>query len=108
MNKIFCNKETDIVEQILEIREGEVIADDYFSNCYAVDDLEEKVNGYNLRYNKEIKEFEVVEGLNAKDEVVVLKAPTTEDYNNLKEENKDLKSRIQSLENLELQKAGLI
>lgn len=100
MNKVFINKETDMVEQILEIREGEIIPDDYFSNCYAIEDMEGNINAYNLKYNKEIKKFEVVEGLKAKDEVVVIKQPTLEDFQELKNENEDLKARLEKLEKL--------
>lgn len=108
MNKVYCNKETDMVEQILEIREGEIIPDDYFPNCYAIEDIEEKVNAYNLKYNKETKEFEVVEGIPAKAEVVIEKTPTAEDFNNLKQENEELKSRLDKLESLIINKSEVV
>lgn len=107
MNKVFINKETDMVEQILEVKEGEIISDDYFPNCYAVEDAEEKINAYNLRYNKETKEFEVVEGVPAKDEVIVIKSDSNEDIEKLKKENEelrkendDVKERLEKLESL--------
>lgn len=100
MNKVFINKETDMVEQILEIREGEIIADDYFSNCYAIEDVEGKINAYNLRYNKETKEFETVEGIPPKDEVTIIKQPTAEEIQEIKKENEDLKARMEKLEEL--------
>ncbi|MDU7362757.1 hypothetical protein [Clostridium sp.] len=95
MNKVFINKETDMVEQILEIREGEVIPDDYFPNCYAIDDPEGKINAYNLRYNKETKEFEIVEGIPPKDEVIVEEAISNED---LKKENEILQNKITAMQ----------
>ena len=95
MNKVFINKETDMVEQILEIREGEIIPDDYFPNCYAIEDLEGKINGYNVKYNKETKEFEIVSGLNPKDEVILEEAVSNEE---LKKENERLENKITAMQ----------
>lgn len=100
MQKVFINKETNMVEQILPIKTVDELPDDYFSTCYAIIDELDEVNTYNLRYNKEEKTFEVVEELPAIDEVIVMKQPTTEDYNALKEENEKLKSRLDNIENL--------
>lgn len=100
MQKIFINKETDMVEQILNIETEDELPDYYFENCYAVIDKEDKINAYNLKYNKEINEFEIVEGIPAFAEVEVIKKISTEDYNNLKQENEDLKSRVEKLEEL--------
>ena len=58
-------------------------------------------------YNKDLEKFEVVEGIPAKDEVTVEKAPTTEDFNNLKQENEELKSRLDNLETL-IRNSGVI
>lgn len=91
MNKVFINKETDMVEQILEIREGEIIPDDYFPNCYAVEDVEGNVNAYNLKYYKDLERFEVVEGLEERDEVIVEEAISNEE---LKKENEKLENKI--------------
>ena len=91
MNKVFINKETDMVEQILEIREGEIIPDDYFPNCYAVEDVEGNLNAYNLKYNKDLERFEVVEGLEERDEVIVEEAISNEE---LKKENEKLENKI--------------
>lgn len=100
MQKIFVNKNTDMVEQILEIREGEVIPDDYFSSCYAVIDEQDKIKGYNLKYNKDLKNFEVVEGIPAKEEIIIIKQPTAEEIQEIKKENEDLKARMEKLEEL--------
>lgn len=98
MNKVYINKETDMVEQILNIKTYDELPDDYFDNCYAVIDEEGIINAYNIRFNKEIEEFEVVEGMKEKDEVVVIKQPTVDDFQELKSENEDLKSRLEKLE----------
>lgn len=100
MQKVFINKDTNIVEQILKVNTENELSDNYFSNCYAAIDKEDNINAYNLKYNKETKEFEVVEGIPAKDEVVIDKAPSIEDFKNLKEENEELKNRLDKLENL--------
>lgn len=100
MQKIFINKETDMVEQILKIGSVDELPDDYFSTCYAVIDEADKVNAYNLKYNKRTKEFEVIVDVPAFDEVVVEENPTKEDFNNLKQENEELKARLEKLESL--------
>lgn len=100
MNKVYCNKETDLVEQIINIDVDTRWQENWFPNCYVVDDPNNEINTYNLRYNKETKEFEIVEGLKPKEEVIVIKQPTVEDFNNLKEENEDLKARMEKLEEL--------
>lgn len=100
MNKIFVNKDTDMVEQILKVETYNELPDDYFPNCYSVIDREGKINAYNLRYNKDTKEFEIVEGVPAMAEVKVIKQPKVEDFNNLKEENEELKARLKKIEEL--------
>lgn len=107
MNKVFINKETNMVEQILKVETNDELPDDYFPNCYGVIDEEEKVNTYNLRYNKETKKFDVIEGLKAIDEVVVIKQPTAEEIRQIKEENEELKSRLDNLETL-IRNSGVI
>ena len=52
MQKVFINKETNMVEQILKVETYEELSNDYFLNCYPVEDALDEVNGYNLRYNK--------------------------------------------------------
>lgn len=99
MQKVFINKNTNMVEQILK-EEGEELKEDYFPSCYMVEDEEEKIKGYNLRYNKEKGIFEVVEGILPFVEVDIIKKPTQEDYNNLKKENEELKERLDNIENL--------
>lgn len=100
MNKIFVNKETDMVEQILKVETLDELTDDYFNNCYAVIDEGEKVDAYNLKYNKITGQFEIVEGIPAKDEVIVERTLNLEDFNNLKKENEDLKARLEKVENV--------
>ena len=100
MQKIYINKETNMVEQILKVESENELPDNYFPTCYAILDIDNNINGYNLRYNLETKEFEVIEGIPAKDEVVIDKAPSIEDFKNLKEENEELKNRLDKIENL--------
>lgn len=98
MQKVFVNKNTNMVEQILKIKSYDELPDNYFPNCYPIEDDLDNVNGYNLRYNKETEEFEEVEGLPAKDEVEIVEK--NEDIKQLKEENEELKARIEKLESL--------
>lgn len=98
MNKVYCNKETDMVEQIINIDIDTNWSEDWFSNCYVVDDSENKISTYNLRYNKDTKEFEIVEGIPAKEEVEIIKQPTSEDIKKLQNENEELKTRMKKLE----------
>ena len=98
MNKVYVNKDTNMVEQILKVGSCDELPDDYFSNCYAVMDEEEKINGYNLKYDKETNKFEEIEGLPPKDEVIIIEK--NEDIEQLKKENEELKNRLDELENL--------
>lgn len=107
MQKIFINKDTNMVEQILKEEVGEELREDYFPSCYMVEDEEENIKGYNLRYNKEEGIFEVVEGILPFAEVNITKQPTPEDYDNLKKENKELKDRLDNIENLIKQISGV-
>lgn len=98
MQKVFINKETNMVEQILKVETCEELPDDYFNNCYAVIDEDEIINGYNVRYNTDSQEFEIVAGLKPKDEVEIVEK--NEHIKQLKEENEELKARIEKLESL--------
>lgn len=98
MNKVFINKDTDMVEQIFEVKTIDELPDDYFSNCYSVIDEEGKINAYNLKYNKATKIFEVIEGMPPKYEVIVIKQPTLEDIKNLRKENVRLNQEKFNLE----------
>lgn len=98
MNKVFINKDTDMVEQILEVKTIDELPDDYFPNCYSIIDEEGKINAYNLRYNKESKIFEVIKGMPPKYEVTVIKQPTLEDIQALHKENVRLNQEKLNLE----------
>lgn len=107
MKKIFINKESNMVEQILEVKSHDELPDDYFSSCYAVIDEEGVVNGYNVKYDKELKQFEVIEGMPAIDYPEVIPS----DVENLKKENAELIERVTKLENaltgsLQIQERG--
>lgn len=99
MNKVYCNKETDMVEQIINIDVDTRWDENWFSNCYIVDDHENKISTYNLKYNKEKEIFEIVEGLNPKDAVEVTPS-ANEKIEALEKENADLKDRLDKLESV--------
>lgn len=101
MQKIFINKETNMVEQILRVNSEAELPDDYFKGCYSFLDYEDKINAYNLKYNKETKEFEVVEGIKPFD------IPVIEEKSNLEKENEELRSRLEKLEEILMQDESL-
>lgn len=100
MQKIFINKETDLVEQILEVLTEEELNDDYFESCYAVIDPENKINTYNMKYNKEKEIFEVVEGMKEREEVEIIPSKNDEAIEDLKKENESLKKEIEEIKNM--------
>lgn len=100
MQKIFINKESNRVEQILKVETMSEVADDYFNNCYAIIDKEEKINAYNLRYDKETEEFKVIEGIPERDEVIIVEKNENDEIEKLKNENEELKSRLEKIEEL--------
>ena len=100
MNKVFINKETDMVEQILSVKTEDELPDNYFSNCYAVLDKEDKIKTYNLKYNKETKEFTEVEGIKPFDIPEVIEKVTNEEFLQLKSEKEELEKRLEKLESL--------
>lgn len=63
MQKIYLNKETHVVEQI--IKEDYDHFDSYNNDTfgesfYMVIDADNIINGYNVRYNKELLQFEIL------------------------------------------------
>lgn len=96
-----------MVEQILKVETYDELQDNYFSNCYVFNDENDIISSYNLKYNKETRKFEVIEGILAKDEVIVERNFNLEDFNNLKKENEDLKNRLDNLETL-IRNSGVI
>lgn len=83
-----------MVEQILEVKEGEIISDDYFPNCYAIEDIKGEISTYNLRYNKESKKFEVVDGIKPKEDVKIIPS----EFEELKKENERLENKITAMQ----------
>lgn len=94
MQKIFINKETNMVEQILKVETKDELQDEYFDNCYAYLDKEDKINAYNLKYNKESNLFEEVEGIPPFAEVEIKEK--NDDIEKLKKENEELKKENES------------
>lgn len=99
MQKIFINKDTNMVEQILSVNSYDELPDNYFSNCYPIKDDLDNIKGYNLRYNKEKEIFEEVEGIPALEEVKVEKTDN-EEIEKIKAENKELRAEIEEIKNL--------
>lgn len=104
MNKVYCNKETNMVEQILKVETYDELPDDYFSNCYAVIDEEEIINGYNVKYNKETNEFEIVSGLKPKTETVI---EESEEKNKIKQLTEELELTQTALNEILMNLGGI-
>ncbi|MGV2685129.1 hypothetical protein GNF82_12090 [Clostridium perfringens] len=71
MQKVFINKGTNVVEQILPITNIEEYPDNYFEWCYSILDEEDKVKSYDLRYNLDSKCFEKIENYEEFETVVL-------------------------------------
>lgn len=104
MNKIFCNKETNMVEQIINIDIDKNFSEDWFPNCYVVDDPENNINAYNLKYNKDLEVFEVVQGLNPKDEIVI---EESEEKNKIKQLTEELELTQNALNEILMNLGGI-
>lgn len=97
MNKIYCNKDTDMVEQIINVDIDKNYDENWFKNCYMIDDPYNEISTYNIKFNKKTKRFEVVEGLKEKDKVEI-DLSNNEKIEVLEKENIDLKTRLEKLE----------
>lgn len=62
MNKVYVNKETNLVEQIINIDVDTRWSEDWFPWCYIVDDEDNSLKHHGYRYNLETEEFEEIEG----------------------------------------------
>ena len=62
MNKVYVNKETNLVEQIINIDVDTRWSGDWFPWCYIVDDEDNSLKHHGYRYNLETEEFEEIEG----------------------------------------------
>lgn len=62
MNKVFCNKETNLVEQIINIDIDETFEESWFPWCYVVDDPDNSLKHHGYIYNIDTKKFEEIEG----------------------------------------------
>lgn len=96
MNKIFCNKVTNMVEQIINIDTDTRWDENWFPNCYVIDDPLNEISTYNLRYNKEKEIFEVVEGMKEKEEAEVIPS----EIEKMKTENELLRKEIDEIKNM--------
>ncbi|MGG7176191.1 hypothetical protein ACQPU1_01260 [Clostridium paraputrificum] len=99
MQIILVNKENDyIVEHIIPLREGETFKPNLYPEYYhIIEDSDNLIQEYNLRYNIETEDFEVVDGIEARPNTEVL--PSTmevikENLNEKDEEILNLKSAL--------------
>lgn len=76
MNKVYVNKETNLVEQIINIDVDTRWGEDWFPWCYIVDDADNSLKHHGYRYNLETEEFEEIEGY--KEPEVVVDPPKAE------------------------------
>ena len=100
-----------MVEQIINVDVDKRFDENWYPNCFVVDDENNEVNGYNLRYHPFKKRFEVVPGIEPMPEVVFIPSETEilmdkiasmyaieesnlERINNLEIENKSLRDEI--------------
>ena len=97
MQKIYLNKETHVVEQI--IKEDYDHFDSYNNDTfgesfYMVIDADNIINGYNVRYNKELLQFEILPIVKSHTESYVEPNETQIQIDKLKEENKLLNKKV--------------
>lgn len=89
MNKIYVDKQTNMVSQIINIEVDKEWSESWYPNCYIVDDENNEITSYGYRYNLEKKEFEVVEDY---EEQVIEVEPS--EIEELKKANEELKAEI--------------
>lgn len=111
MQKIIIDNTTNQVLHIINIDRDSSFSESWYSNCYIVDDIDNSINRYDLRYNKELESFEIIEDFTEEvsevlpsdieilkeeikkknDEILDLKLATAEIVENVEAENLDLK-----------------
>ena len=97
MQKIYLNKETNIVEQIIkeDYDHFESYTDETFGDkFYMVEDLESEVDGYSYIYDLESLKFKRVTETKEFKESVVEPSETQIQIKELKEENKNLNNKL--------------
>lgn len=100
MQKIYLNKETNVVEQIIKENYDHFDSynDDTFGESfYMVVDADNIINGYNVRYNKELLQFEILPEVKSHTESYVEPNETQIQINELKEENKLLNEKLDKI-----------
>lgn len=85
MNKVFVDKTTNVVSQIINIDKDPRWSEDWFSWCYVVDDPDNKINSYGYTYNLETKKFEEIKGYK-EPEVIIEEKQEVQDIQDLKKE----------------------
>lgn len=70
MNKVYVNKETNLVEQIINIDVDTTWSEDWFPWCYIVDDEDNSLKHHGYKYNLETEKFEEIEGFEEPEVIV--------------------------------------
>ena len=100
MQKIYLNKETNVVEQIIkeDYDNFEGYNDETFGdNFYMILDVDNIINGYNVRYNKELLQFEILPEVKSYTESYVEPNETQIQIEELKKENKQLNEKLDKI-----------
>ncbi|MBS6502581.1 MAG: hypothetical protein KH415_13330 [Clostridium sp.] len=111
MQKIIIDNITNKVLHIINLDIDSSFNEEWYPNCYIIDDIDNEINSYNFIYNKEIEEFEVIEDYQEEvsdvlpsdieilkkeikkkdDEILDLKLATAEIVETVESENLELK-----------------
>lgn len=118
MQKIIIDNDANRVLHIINLDMDSSFSESWYPNCYIVDDINNEINSYNLRYNKELEMFEIIEDFieeevsevlpsdieilkeeikKKDDEILDLKLATAEIVENMETENLDLKIAMAEL-----------
>lgn len=89
MQKIVVDNNTNEVLQIINLDIDTRWDDRWYPSCYVIDDVNNEINSYNLKYNKETEEFEINSDYV---EVETIIEPTQIEL--LEQENQQLRSEL--------------
>lgn len=117
MQKIIIDNITNKVLHIINLDVDNSFSEEWYPNCYIVDDIDNSINSYDLVYNEELGTFERIEDYQEEisdvlpsdievlkkeikkkdDEILDLKLATAEIVENMETENLDLKIAMAEL-----------
>ncbi len=117
MQKIIIDNITNKVLHIINLDVDNSFSEEWYPNCYIVDDIDNSINSYDLVYNEELGTFERIEDYQEEisdvlpsdievlkkeikkkdDEILELKLATAEIVENMETENLDLKIAMAEL-----------